>query len=706
VSYAAGAEQPTLPARPRGRSVTIPIPAIAAHALMAAGVAVALVLAAAVATGGLQLERTTDVLIGFMLAGAVLAAAALVARPRTAGAPLYGGGPLLGVAARGVLTGLSIVWSVAPADSWFETVRTFGYLAVFAGGVALVRVLPRGWAAMIAGIGAGCLILSVWALLTKVFPASLAADETYARLREPFLYWNSVGLMAAMGVPPMLWLAARRTGHAAVNALAWPALALLLTCLMLAYSRGALAALAVGVAVWFAVVPLRLRALAALGASALGAGLVVAWAFAQDGLTTDDAPIVARVDAGHELGALLLLVCALLLAAGVAVQFAATQWPPAPRTRRALGAASLGLLALVPVVVVVALAAAPGGVTGQVSKGWHQLTDVNAQTPANTPNRLVATSSVRARYWDEALRIHAVSPWIGTGAGGYATARTRFRKDQLAVRQAHGYVVQTLADLGWVGLAVSLAALFAWLFAAARALGLRRSDRGLPWDAERVGLATLAAVVLVFGVHSTVDWTWFVPANAACALLCAAWVAGRGPLPVRLEGAPARVVSPPPSVSRGRLAPLVAAVRDVRFAAAALVVVIALVAAWWSYQPVRSEHASNAAFDRLDQGEPAAAVAVAQVAVDRNPLSADPLFDLAALQQARGRYRAAQAALERAVRLQPADAETWRRLGRLELSVMHDPRSALQDFRAAYYLDPHSPQSVSDVIEATRAAGG
>ena len=69
-----------------------------------------------------------------------------------------------------------------------------------------------------------------WALLTKVFPGALAADETYARLREPFGYWNAVGLMAALGVLPLLWLAARRSGHAAVNALAWPALGLLLVC--------------------------------------------------------------------------------------------------------------------------------------------------------------------------------------------------------------------------------------------------------------------------------------------------------------------------------------------------------------------------------------------------------------------------------------------------------------------------------------------
>ena len=77
---------------------------------------------------------------------------------------------------------------------------------------------------MLYGIAAATLVICGWALLTKIFPGVLAPDETFARLRPPFEYWNSVGVTAALGLPPMLWLAARRSGHAAGNALAWPAL--------------------------------------------------------------------------------------------------------------------------------------------------------------------------------------------------------------------------------------------------------------------------------------------------------------------------------------------------------------------------------------------------------------------------------------------------------------------------------------------------
>jgi tetratricopeptide (TPR) repeat protein len=690
--------------RPRGRTVTIVLPRVTAYGLISAGVATSLAAIAFAAAGGLRLERTTYVEIALMLGGALLVAAALTHRPRTAAFPLYGGTTLLAVALLAVFTALSITWSLAPSDSWVESGRTLAYLATFAAGIALARLAPNQCSAVALGVGLGCLIIAGWALLTKVFPASLSPDETYARLREPFAYWNAVGLMAALGVPPMLWLAARRSGHAAVNALGWPAIGLLLVCLMLSYSRGALIALLVGLGIWFALVPLRLRGVVALAGGVLGAAPIVAWAFAQDGLTTDQAPLAARTDAGHEFGALLLLMAAVLLAAGLAVQFTLAQRPPSLRLRRVAGQGALATLALVPIIGLFALAAAPGGISGQVSKNWKQVTDPNAKTPTNTPGRLVATSSVRARYWSEALDVHATSPWVGAGAGAYATVRTRFRSDTLFVRHAHGYVVQTLADLGWLGLALSLLALAAWIAAAVRALGLRRRDRGLPFDAERVALATLVAVVFVFGVHSAIDWTWFVPANAVAALLCAGYVAGRGPLQANREPA-AKPPAAGAQLSRGVRLRRALAPGGPRTVASALVLLLALAAAWSVFQPVRAVHAGDEAFVRLDQGQPDAAASVATIATERNPLSADPLFELAAIEEARGRLGSARAALERAVELEPANPSTWSRLGRLQLT-MNQPDQALRSFRAALYLDPASAAAASDVIEASRAQRG
>ncbi|HYM58984.1 MAG TPA: O-antigen ligase family protein [Solirubrobacteraceae bacterium] len=674
---------------------------MSADGALALAVGLALAAVALAADGGLRLERTTWTEVGLMCLGASLAAGALLTG--RAQGRLHGALTLLALAALAVFTALSIVWSLAPAESWLEANRTIAYVAAFAGVLALVRMVPGRWAAVLHGVILGCLLVCGVALLTKVFPAALAPDETFARLREPFGYWNAVGLMAALGVPPLLWLAARRSGHLAANALAWPGLGLLFACLMLSYSRGALLALAFGLAFWFVAVPLRLRSALPLIAATLAAAPVVAWAFTRDALATDRVPLAARSDAGTDLGALLLLMAVVLLIAGLAANFAVARFGVPHRARRIAAGGLIGLMVAVPVILVVALAAAPGGVHGQVSNTWDKLTNPLARTPANTPDRLTTTSSVRARYWDEALKVYDDTKLVGAGAGAFVVARSRHRTDRLAVRHAHGYAVQTLADLGLLGLGLSLLATGAWVATAMRSTGLRRRDRGLGYDPERIGLLTMATVVLVFGVHSLIDWTWFVPGTAVVALLCAAWVAGRGPLRERLA-APREPATPPAPVRpwRERLA----AYRPPRAAGAVAVAMlaVALAGSWAAIQPVRAARAEDRAIDDAQLGRYAAAAASARTAAARNPLSVEPLWQLAFIEDARNHERAAADSLEAAVRLQPANPEAWRRLGRYQLSALDDPKAAVAAFRATYFLDPQAPQSLSDFLEASRAA--
>lgn len=680
---------PRRPLRSRLRAPRITVPERGHGAALTLGVAIAIVATAFASRGGSQIERTTWTEVWIVLIGALLCAAAL-ALPRAAATPsrLRGAVPLAAFAALAVFTALSITWSLMPNESWLEANRTFAYLAAFAGGLALGRLAPGRWSNLLLGIALAAVALSLWSLLTKVFPAWLAPDEPFARLRPPSDYWNSVGLTAALGIPPLLWLAARRSGHAAVNALAWPGLGIVILALLMAYSRGSLLAIGIGLAIWLAAIPLRLRALVALGCVVFVTVPLAVWAFAQEGLATDRALMELRVDAGQAFGALVLLMIVALTVAGLAIGFLSDYRPPGELVRARVSRVLVGALVTVPAVAILLLANAPGGIDGQVSKAWKQMTDPNVSTPSNSPDRLKTTSSARAQYWREAWRVHAEAPALGTGAGAYGTLRLRHRVDERTVRHAHGYVPQTLADLGWTGLGLSLLAALAWIVSAQRVLGLRRRDRGLPWDAERVGLAALACVVVVFGVHSAIDWTWFVPVNVIPAMLCAGWVASRSTLRERL--APREPLPPwQPEV--------------LRFAGAAAILIVAIVAAWSALQPVRAVHALAAASDRVDKGQLDAAASIAQIAHERNPLSVDPFFDLSAVEQARGRTPAAVRALERAVELEPANPETWRRLGRMRLSVLKDPKGALDAFRAALYLDPRSLKAQSDVVVASRA---
>ena len=673
---------------------------------VAGAVAAILCLLAFVAKGGVELGPNTYMEVVLVAGGGLLGAAALAVPHRRAriGA-LYGGRTLGLFGVLAALTALSIAWSVAPDASWLETNRTLSYLAAFGGAMAFARLAPSRWSAVLAGVALACTVLCAYALLTRVFPEWLAADDRASRLRAPFGYWNAVGLTAALGVPPVLWLGSRRSGHAAVNALAQPALGVLLVCVMFAYSRGALLAMGIGLAFWFAVVPLRLRSAAVLAAPVLTSALVLLWAFNQDTLTRDLLPASQRADAGLAFGVLLLLQAVLLLAAGLATGFATALASPSQRTRLLAGRSLVGLVALGLVAAVAAVGASNGGFSG----AWHGLTDPNAHTPANAPNRLTATASVRARYWDEAFKVHAAHPWLGAGAGGYAVARLRYRTEPLDVQHAHGYFVQTLADLGWAGFAVSMAATIAWLLAAIRVLGL---GTRLAWDAERAGMAALATVVVVFAVHSAIDWTWFVPANAVAGLICAGWVCARPPLETRLrEEGPTGIV---PAAER---AGLLSATRrftvserlqawrpsTYRSVLALGVLAIGMATCWSIVQPLRAEHAGDAAVNRLDAGEYRAAAHIAYIAQHRNPLSVEPWFLLAAALSAQNDSKDALLALVEAVKTQPSNPETWARLGDYELFQAGDAKGALQAYQAAYYLDPRSPEAQSNVLQASRA---
>ena len=498
-----------------------------------AGIAICITLAGALAAiafvgnGGLQLGSSTLVEVAVILAVGVLVAAALIFA--TADAPLYGGVALTGLAALAAVTALSILWSLHPADSWIETNRTLAYLAAFAGGIAAVRLVPRRWDAVLYGVLIALAIVCLYGLATKIAPGWLAEDEVYARLREPYGYWNAVGVTAAMGIPICLWLGTRE-GSPLTKAAAYPVLGILIVTMLLSFSRGSILAAAVGVALWLVLVPRRLATLAVLLPAVAGAGLVTAWAFSQSALTDDRVVLAEREDSGVLFGLILVVMAAALFATGLWIERRAQSRPLSAGTRRTLGKVALGSLAAVPLIVLAGMAVSDRGIGGTVSDRWDELT-TSEKTPQNDPGRLIEAGNVRTIYWARAIDVWGEHEAVGAGAGSFAQAQLRFRDEPTQGRHAHGYVHQTLADLGLIGLGVSLLALIGWLLATRTTLGLTRRRWSEAWTPERTGLLALALVAVVFGVHSALDWTWFVPAVAVTGLFAAGWVAGRGPLP-------------------------------------------------------------------------------------------------------------------------------------------------------------------------------
>jgi hypothetical protein len=645
----------------------------------------------AVADGGQRLGATTSTEMGILIASGAIVAAAFIAAP--ARQRLYGALPVAAMLVLTAIAAWSITWAINPSDAWVDANRHLAYLAAFAAAVALAHLAGRRWSAVLGAITLSAVLISAYALLTKVLPGLLNEDEVFARLREPFGYWNSVGIAAAMGIPGLLWLGARRTGHGALNALAAPGVTVCFATIMLAYSRGALLAGGIGVALWFALVPLRLRGVAVLLLGVAGGAVIAVWTFGQTGLSDDHIDLATREAAGYELGVAIACVLLVVLLASLAVTFWAAERPPSVATRRQVGGVILVALALAPVAVAAALAVSDRGFGGSISHTWRTLTDPSATPPPNDPGRLTAAGSVRARYWNESLKMFRDHVWRGVGAGGFATVRPRYRQDEIDVQHAHGYVMQVAADLGILGLAASLALLAVWLASALRATGLRPRDRGLPYTPERVALLTLFCVAVMFGLHSLIDFTWFVPGNALPALLAAGFLAGRGPL------------REPQPVARPLARRVRRGIRDpLRVTGAVAAMALALVAAWAVYGPQRSAGAGQDALALLDRGDVDAARQKALQARDENPLSIDPLLELSVVEQRAGQNAAAREALAQAVRLQPENPRTWLRLAEFELYVLNRPSVALDAVRPALFLDPRDAETIDTFVAARRAA--
>ena len=668
--------------------MSLPRASAASAALGATLAAVALL-----ARGGNDTGRMAAVEISIVLiAGLVVAAAVLLLRRDE---PLHGSVALTCFAVFTAITALSMTWSIAPDDTLQEAARSFAYLAIFAAAVAGARIAPEGSAVVVRAVVVAATAVVVYALASRIWPGSFG-DALGARLGEPYDYWNALGATAALGVLPALWIGTRPTGSPLGRALALPALGLLILTILLTQSRGALGAAAIAVVVWLAVVPLRLRTLVVLAVPAAAAAPVAAWALSKDAFTEALQTLEAREAVAGDFGLLVVLMIVALLAAGIAGERLAGARALPLVTRRRVGIAAIAAACVLPLGAVAAVAVSDRGLSGTLSDRVDELTD-DTTAPPEGAARLGSVSSSRGGYWRQAGNVFEERPAVGTGAGSFRISRLPYRKDLTVSAHAHGFPAQTIADLGLVGLAASLALLGAWLAAAARATGFeRRRERQtrVEWSTERTAVFALALCAVTFGLQSTIDWTWFVPGPSAIALVAAGFVAGRGALPALGE----------PS-SRAAAAPLTLRREPARLAAAAGVLVGAGLCAWAVWQPEASERANDRAVERLEDGDLTAAAREADHARDVNPYSPEPLYVKAQVLLAARRPTPAYHTLEQAVKEHPRDPDTWLRLARFELEELDLPARAVESIRGAFHLDPYSPQAVLLIRRANRQLG-
>jgi hypothetical protein len=622
------------------------------------------------AAGGSELSRTTIVeVLAVLLGGTIVAIAVVWGRPGR----IHGATSIALFGALAFVTALSVTWAIVPSLAYVEAGRTFAYLAVFAAAVAVARLAPRATPTVITAIVLAATAAVVYSLAARVWPASIGETEISNRIGQPFQYWNAVGSTAALAIPGLLWLGTRRNGVVA-RVLAYPALGAAILALLLTQSRGALAAAVIGTLAWLAIVPMRLRTLPVIVLPAIGAGAVGAWALSKDAFSIPAEPLSVKESVADEFGLLLVLMTLGLIVAGLVVNAGITRDLPPLHLRRRIGIAALVIACAVPLVAFTSVAFSDRGLGGTIGDRVDELTSETQTAPSDQgAGRLTAASSTRGKYWREAGRVFEDRPAVGVGAGNFQAGRLRHRSDAGMTRHAHGFVPQTLADLGVVGVVLTTALLIAWLVAAARVTGLHPGR--LPrrdWDGDRIALVALTLIAVVFGLQSAIDWTWFVPGPTAMALVGAGFVAGRAPLG-QPDAGPALVPATPP-----------------RLLAGAGVLLAAILMAWAIWQPEASDRQTADALRLADIGNADAAIAKSEDAADTNPLSSDPLLTLAAIETEAGRIDDARETLEDAVLKFPGDPQTWYRLASFQLGTLDHPNEAVKTVQGAIFLDPRS----------------
>jgi hypothetical protein len=580
---------------------------------------------------------------------------------------------------------MSVMWAVVPDLAYVEAGRTFAYLAVFAAAVAAARLAPRATPTVIKGIVLAATAAVVYSLAARVWPGSIGETEISNRIGQPFQYWNAVGTTAALAIPGLLWIGTRRNG-AVGRVLAYPGLGAAILAILLTQSRGALVAAAIGTIAWLAIVPLRLRTLPLIVLPSIGAGAVAAWALSKDAFSVAAEPLSVKESVAGEFGLLLVLMALVLVVAGAAVNAGETRGVPPLHVRRRIGIVALAIACAIPLAAFTSVAFSDGGIGGAIGDRVDELTSETDTAPEQGAGRLTAASSTRGKYWREAGRVFEDRPAVGLGANNFQAARLRHRSDASASRHAHGFVPQTLADLGILGVVLTTALLLAWLVAVARVTGLHprrlpfRADNGEPaprrdWDSDRIALVAATLIAVVFGLQSAIDWTWFVPGPTAMALVGAGFVAGRAPLG-----------QPEPEQTLAVASPA-------RLVAASGVLLAAVLIAWATWQPEAADRQTADAITLADAGDLDAAVAKTEDAADTNPLSSEPLIARAAIETEAGRLDEAREALERAVLRFPGESQTWIRLAAFQLGTLDHPREAAETVQGAIFLDPHSQAS-------------
>jgi hypothetical protein len=560
-----------------------------------------------------------------------------VVRLSAAEAALFSG--LLGLAC---WYALSATWGTA-SDSTDEAFRATLYVTGAAAAIVLVRRATAP--ALLAGVFTGTALVAAYALATRLFPDRIGTFDSVAvyRLSTLIGYWNALGLLCGLALLLSLALVGSTASPVRAAFAAAPAPVLLAT-LYFTFSRGSWISLGIGLALALALDPHRLRLTAAAVAVGLPAAIGVFVASRSSALTHLNSTVARAAHDGHRLA--LVLLALVLVAAGLGAELAVL------RRRVSLPANASRIYAIALVVLAVAGVTAGlvqlGGPSAAARRAWHSFAAPPPKTQTNLQNRLFSFSgNGRADLWTAAWHDAQAHPILGSGAGSYEAYWLAHRTTPLKVKDAHSLYLETLAELGVVGLVLLVVALGAPLVAAVRAR-------------KRPGVAIAAGAYVAYLAGAAVDWDWEITSVTLAALLVG--------VSILAAARPDEEREMSPRLRYGALGVAIA------IGAAGFVFLVGNMFLSRASAAASAGHWTTAARD-------------AQRASSWLPWSTVPWQQLGEAQLAQGHTAAAQASFRTAIRKDSGDWNLW-----LDLARASAGKQQAAALARASRLDPLSPE--------------
>jgi O-antigen ligase len=397
---------------------------------------------------------------------------------------------------------LSLLWTTVLPDTVLEVERVLVYLAAAAAGVLLLR--RRSVAAVVLGLWGAQVVVTTYALITRLFPDQFGTFDPISgyRLSDPLGYWNALGILAAIGWLLAVGLAAR--SGPLVRCLAAGSTVIFALALYFTYSRASWIALVAGLAIAIALETRRLQLITTALVLAPWSITAIAVASTSPALTHQSAALSAASRDGHGLAAIAI---GLVVAASLTILFVdwLASFVSVPYGVRRVYAGTLLFLLVAFLIVVFGRYGFPPTLARKAYDSFN----VTGTTGDDLNSRLFNLSgSGRAENWHTAWQEVSEHPVLGGGAGSYAQFWFQHRRVDWTMHDAHNLYLETLAELGPVGLFLLLLTLLV-------PFGAVRRARSSPL------IAVVCGAYVAFLLHAAVDWDWEMPAVTLTGLFCA-----------------------------------------------------------------------------------------------------------------------------------------------------------------------------------------